>query len=1279
PLAAAQYAQRHASKEESSQAIIGIGCLFPKADGAKAYWSNIKEKVDGITEVPPTHWDPRDYFDGDPKSPDRTYGRRGGFLSPVDFDPTEFGISPNNIPATDPAQLLGLVVAQAAMRDAGYGPERGFDRRSVSVILGVTGTLELAIPLGARLGHPIWRRALREAGMAGEQAEAVIRRISDHYVEWQENSFPGLLGNVVAGRIANRLDLGGTNCVVDAACASSLSAAHLASLELASGRADMAVTGGVDTFNDIFMYMCFSKTPALSPTGDSRPFDAKGDGTILGEGIGMIVLKRLADAERDGDRIYAVLRGIGSSSDGRGKAIYAPSAEGQVQALKNAYRVAGVGPETVELVEAHGTGTKVGDAAELKALAEVYRESRRAGTWCALGSVKSNLGHTKAAAGAAGLIKAALALKHKVLPPTLKVTEPLAELGSGETPFYLNTEKRPWLSPEGHPRRAGVSAFGFGGSNFHAVLEEHRPEKPEIDWDGSVELAAFSAPDRPALLAQLDAWTGEFGWPELRVKAAASRRDFDPGLPLRLVVALERASFTPETFAAVRESARKSEGRASWSTPEGAHFSSAPRSGKLAALFPGQGAQYVGMGRDLACQFPAMHETLQAAQTAWEGPLCDRLYPRPSFTPGAAAAAEAALRATEAAQPAIGAVSLGMLRVLALFGVKPELAAGHSYGELTALCAAGRLSPEELHRLSKLRGRLMAAGGGDKGAMLAALAPLEQVGAALGSQRREVVFANKNAPEQVVLSGPTEAIRRAAQALDARGIRNAPLPVAAAFHSPLVADAERPLRDGLEACAFPAGELPVYANTTAEAYPAAAGPAKDLLAGQLARPVEFARQVENMHRDGARIFLEIGPGARLSGLVKAILGDREHAAIAVDASAGRRGGVADLARALAQLAAAGLSLDLTPWEAGAETLREAAARKKPKVVVRVSGATPSNPKGREPLPQPSRAAAAKPAAVPAPRATPAPAPAPTFVPASPAHDALRLSQEGITALQRLQEQASSLHRQFLEGQETAQKALLGLIEQQNRLLLGAPALSAFPAAPEPLRASSAPVTAPPAPEPPARDASRIQQALLSVVADKTGYPAETLNLDMGLESDLGIDSIKRVEILAAMRERLPDAPVVGPQHIGTLRTLRQIIEFLAQAPASAASPAAAAAPTGDSASEEITAALLGVVAEKTGYPAETLNLDMGLESDLGIDSIKRVEILAAMREKLPAAPSVGPEHIGTLRTLRQIIEFLSAGASAPKAPAPASRGPAPGAPPSSFGAVRGDGPAPAPV
>src|SRR5260370_11588696 len=353
------------------------------------------------------------------------------------------------------------------------------------------------MPLGGRLGRPIWGKALAQGGVEDSVAENVVQRIADSYVGWQEDSFPGLLGNVAAGRIANRFDLGGTNCVVDAACASSLGALHLATLELASGRSDMVLSGGLDTFNDIFMYMCFSKTPALSPTGNARPFDAKADGTILGEGLGVVVLKRLADAERDGDRIYAVIKGIGSSSDGKGNAIYAPNPVGRAKAFHQAYRLADVSPDTVELVEAHGTGTRAGDAAELTALTEVFLESQpEAGgkPWCAVGSVKSQIGHTKAAAGAAGLIKAALALHHRVLPPTIKVDQPTEAATRG--PLYINAEKRPWLPSRDPPRRAGVISFGCCGSNFHCVLEEYRSvckglaglrQPPEVYCDGIMQ------------------------------------------------------------------------------------------------------------------------------------------------------------------------------------------------------------------------------------------------------------------------------------------------------------------------------------------------------------------------------------------------------------------------------------------------------------------------------------------------------------------------------------------------------------------------------------------------------------------------------------------------------------------------------------------------------------------------------------------------------------------------------------------------------------------------
>ena len=249
---------------EDDIAIVGLGCLFPGSQDRHGYWAGLRSGKDHIEEIPPGYWDVDDYHDPDKSSPDRTYGKRGAFLSPIPFHPLEYGITPRDLEATDTSQLLGLVAAKQALEDAGYDATRTFDRSKASVILGVTGALELVVPLGARLGHPHWWKALREAGVEDDVAREVVRNISEGYVDWQENSFPGLLGNVVAGRIANRLDLHGTNCVTDAACASSLAAVHLASMELKSGRSDMVITGGVDTFNDIFMYMCFSKTPALN-------------------------------------------------------------------------------------------------------------------------------------------------------------------------------------------------------------------------------------------------------------------------------------------------------------------------------------------------------------------------------------------------------------------------------------------------------------------------------------------------------------------------------------------------------------------------------------------------------------------------------------------------------------------------------------------------------------------------------------------------------------------------------------------------------------------------------------------------------------------------------------------------------------------------------------------------------------------------------------------------------------------------------------------------------
>jgi acyl transferase domain-containing protein len=1307
-------------------AIVGIGCLFPKANDVGAYWANLKNGIDCITEVPATHWNPADYFDADPKKPDHTYARRGGFLDPQPFPPGEYGIAPNDLEATDTSQLLGLVAARMALADAGINcglrnAECGMkDKDSgscnpksevrnpksrVSVILGVTGTLELVVPLGARLGHPHWKKAMREAGVPEAQIEDAAKRIGASYVPWQEQSFPGLLGNVVAGRIANRLDLHGTNCVVDAACASSLSALHLASMELATGRTDVVVTGGVDTFNDIFMYMCFSKTPALSPTGDSRPFSANADGTILGEGLGIVVLKRLADAERDGDRIYAVVKGIGTSSDGKGNAIYAPSADGQKRCLLEAYSQAGVTPDTIELVEAHGTGTKVGDATEISALANVFSQSAIHNSqsaiehpWCALGSVKSQIGHTKAAAGAAGLVKAALALYHKVLPATIKVDKPAEALA--DTPFYVNTVKRPWLASD-HPRRAAVSAFGFGGSNFHCVLEEHQRNKAAIDWDGDVQIVALSDKTRDGLRKRI----GELNtssWASFCKEAAETRAEFRADARFRMLFIATVDSKLTDLRANALLLLDQHGNDSFAATPDGIYYGHGKPAGKLGVLFPGQGSQYVGMLRDLACQFPQMQQVLDEANQVYfsrshaesesRTRLSDQIYPPPAFTSDTRSAQEISLRATHVAQPAIGAVSLGALRVLDAFGVRPEAAAGHSFGELTALCAAGCFDAASLHRLSRLRGQLMAeVREGDAGAMLAVHADANQIESAIRDEQLDLIIANRNSPLQSVLSGATTEIERAAKVLSGRQLRTTRLPVAAAFHSPLVAGAETPFRAALESIRFQAAQLPVFANTSACEYPDDPSQIRGLLAGQLARPVDFVKEIGTMVKHGVRTFVEVGPGNTLTRLVEAILRVQEPGhnadAFAIDASAGKRSGIVDLAHALARIAARGHEVTLTAWEANPPHPAPRIHSDKPGLIVPISGANYVKPKNQKsevrsqsefkptpPVPtmKPATAATAVPTKsisnVPSRIASVAES---IKLPSSGLSQVLQVTQEGLIAFQKLQEQTAQLHRQFLQGQEAAQTALARLIEQQQQLMLGtsnteirSQKAEVRSQQPEVSSQKSEIVHEPisreaKSPNPVSSEAkssepsAATQQTLLAVIAEKTGYPAEMLNLDMGLDADLGIDSIKRVEILSALQERLPNAPVVKPEHLGTLNTLRQIVEFLSnghqpsavssQHPVEVAQNSIFDNPQSAIRNPQFQETLLAVIAEKTGYPAEMLNLDMGLDADLGIDSIKRVEILSALQERLPSAPVVKPEHLGTLNTLRQIVEFLSGG------------------------------------
>ncbi|MCP4117293.1 MAG: SDR family oxidoreductase [Desulfobacteraceae bacterium] len=1343
-------------RNQNAVAIIGMGCIFPNANGLKQYWRLLLNGEDAITEVPKgSHWSREDYFDKDPSAPDHTYCSRGGFLPAVSFDPARFGLPPNNLDVTDTSQLLGLIVAEMALEDAGYGSKDSFDRYRTNVILGVTGTQELVIPLGARLGHPVWKQALKDSGIPEDKAAEVIRRISGSYSEWQENSFPGLLGNVVAGRIANRLDLGGTNSVVDAACASSLSAVNTAVMELIEGRCDISISGGVDTLNDIFMNMCFAKTGVLSHSGDAKPFSKDADGTVLGEGIGMLVMKRLEDAERDKDRIYAVIKGIGTSSDGKTGGIYAPDAKGQLRALKAAYDLAGVDPASIELIEAHGTGTRVGDKIEFSALKELAKEYSK-NTPCAIGSVKSMIGHSKAAAGAAGLIKSVLSLYHKVLPPTLKAEEPDPELDINATSFYLNDRSKPWIPQAETPRRSGISAFGFGGSNFHAVIEEYDRNKPHVSWDGTVQIAAFSAPSKEALtpklnefmeaLAKAKEWDSrelsqEVGW-----LTAQTRKSFSSKEEARLLILIKEGD-DPAEVVQKAVSLLQSEEESSWSK-QNIYLGSGKQKGKLAFLFPGQGSQYTGMGKDLAAIFPeAMDAIVDSGEhfaREWEDkkqPLHHYIFPPPAHRQDKKTSEEM-LRSTDVAQPALGSISIAMAAVLKRFNIRPDAACGHSFGELPALWCADRLDREALFSLACARGRYMAessGASGEKGSMLAVKAPLVDIEAFIKEEKLDLVLANRNSHDQGVLSGKTDQIKKALKLCRKRKMRAVQLPVAAAFHSALVETAAQPFKERLLGFAINAVKVPVYSNTTGAPYPGDENKAKEILGNQLLNSVKFVDNIEAMVESDITTFLEVGPKNVLTGLTRSILKGKDFTAMAVDGSGGRKSGIEDLAKVLCELSAQGFPVDLTQWE------EEIEKPKKKMMRIPLTGANikpkpgcdlpPSKPMDEKPKEEAS-----------APPTQPAPTPqagskgAEMTIPEShvqePVHQvpprqteqippqateqmrppkaqqvqpgAVELIQRGLQSMEALQAQTARTHEKFLETQALASKTLQGMMEQTRIFAQtvvnnnGAPVYNTpvttstipepaiRPASPRPESLPEAPAPAPepqaaaPAPRPEPVAPQVVQQTpavqteapakplngtkpketltkslLMDTVSRLTGFPQEMLELDMEIESDLGIDSIKRVEIVSELEKQLPETATLTPENMGSLKTLRDIVEAIDResgSPAPVTTTATAAAPDADRTRN----LLMDTVSRLTGFPQEMLELDMEIESDLGIDSIKRVEIVSELEKQLPETATLTPENMGSLKTLRDIVEAIDqeCGSQAPAtatatAPAPA--------------------------
>lgn len=1427
-------------------AIVGMASLMPQSRTLRDYWQNIVNKIDCITDIPSTHWNVEDYYDPNPRTTeDKTYCKRGGFIPEVDFNPMEFGIPPSILEVTDVSQLLSLVVAKEAMEDAGYGDSREFSRENIGVILGVAMGKQLAMPLAARLEYPIWEKVLKSSGLSDEDTKKIVDKIKTAYVKWDENAFPGMLANVVAGRIANRLNFGGTNCVVDAACASSFGALKMAISELVEHRSDMMLTGGVDTDNTIMAYISFSKTPAVTPSDNVKPFDAKSDGMMLGEGIGMILLKRLEDAQRDGDKIYAVIKGIGTSSDGRYKSIYAPRKEGQVKALERAYDDAGFSPATVGLMEAHGTGTMAGDPTEFGSLRDYFSQHDTKKQHIALGSVKSQIGHTKAAAGAASLIKTALALHHKILPATININEPNPKLNIENSSFYLNTQTRPWIKAEGEsPRRAGVSSFGFGGTNYHVVLEEYEAEQQNSYRLHGVasEVLLFGA-NHAELISKLEATfnnlqanDGDRSYSQLVLDCQSLTI---PKTAARIGFVAENLAEACKLIKAAIDLLKNKPDAISWEHPQGIYYraNGIELGGKVVALFSGQGSQYLEMGREAVMNFPSLRSLYGKMDKLLKEsnlqPVSEIVFPRFTFDEVEKKAQIAALQSTEYAQPAIGVFSAGLYGILQQAGFKADFAAGHSFGELTALWAAGVLSEDDYLFLVKSRGQAMGAPKDpdhDAGSMLAVKEDISKIEPVV-KQFPKVSIANFNSPTQIVLAGPKLEIQKVQDACQKLGYSAVLLPVSAAFHTPLIAFAQKSFAIATKSVTFKNPQIPVFSNVTGKHYPHDATAIQKNLESHLASSVLFKQEIENIYAAGGYCFVEFGPKRVLSNLVKDTLGDRPHLTISLNPSSSKNSD-RSLREAAVQLRVIGMNMsNLDPYKlapvlppistkktlsvkltginyisdktknafkealadghkiSGIQEIRSAEVQEfKDLEIAKISPTNRNNGNGNghkkqsiietQLHPQMTIATITK-QAVPEIFAQPLGGKMQTpdklvncqqiltsleqllehfqhnqsenlqihgtylnhqieyaktffqlmqqqnalFANAKSSADAAQIKQTIMESLERSMMQFHSqqgetlrIHEQYLREQIEYSKHFFQLIQEEySQLISETPA--AAPVLPEikiqkpkvefveapisPVIKVAEPVISAPiiAPEPVAPVVAFIPEPipvapvvalipeltpvtnsinlddlaknLLAITSEKTGYPIEMLELDMDMEADLGIDSIKRVEILGGLQELYPNLPKPNLEELSEKRTIGQVVEYLqGQQPVTGNkeeiapepiistpelplvpsaefipvfTPPATPPETSPEDSNEyadLAQTLLNITSEKTGYPVEMLELEMDMEADLGIDSIKRVEILGAMQETYPDLPKPNIEELGDLRTIGQIVNYL---------------------------------------
>jgi len=1083
-------------------AIVGMASIFPDAPDLDSFWRNIVAGSIAISEVPRERWDTSLYYDSEAqlkgighKSPSKW----GGFLPRIAFDALQYGVPPNTLSTIDSVQLLALHVADRAMDDAGYGrgPHKDFDRDRVAVIFGTGGGTDL---LSA---HSFRALAPQFLGAVPDFLECQLPVLT-------EDSFPGVLPSVIAGRIANRLDLRGPNYTIDAACASSLAALDAGVKELVLGSSDMVLSGAADVHNGIIDYLLFSAVRALSPTGRCSAFDSKADGIVLGEGVACVVLKRLEDALRDGDRTYAVIEGIGAASDGRSLGLTAPSAEGQRRAVVRGYEQSNRLPADVQLMEAHGTGTVVGDRTELQVLTDVLTECRARPGACALGSVKAQIGHTKCAAGMAGLIKVAKSLYHGVIPPTPHLDTPNAGYEEKSSPFAFRSSATPWPEPE---RLAGLSSFGFGGTNFHLVARSARlSEQSEAlfginTWLHEALFFRGTRPDTLRLLDKLEAYLHrvmqqchedppEWRFPSLLRDLALTAWNHGTGTIQAAIISSglhDLQAKLAETRFILSTDSQQGHSKDIFVAEESSNADP-----QVALLFPGQGSQNLRMLEDLFVTFPFLRNRLRTSRD-----LVDIFYPRTTFLDEDNRRQRARIIETDVAQPGLGMVELAAADLMAFVGIRAAFLGGHSYGELSALAVAGAISEGDLHRISVARAcAILHAVENEPGAMMA-IASDASAAEALLSGSVDIVVANDNSPEQVVLSGSDDAISRTLIVAKEHGITAGRIQAACAFHSPRLRRASEDFEHTLGNFSISEPNLPVWSNTSAQIYPSGAAEIRALLADQISKPVRFREQIEAMYSAGARAFIEAGPGSILTRLTDSCLRGRQHLAVGIDAPG--EDGVLTFLRMLGRLATFGVPIDAAPIFLGRAKEVDLESGPPPpakwvvdgQMVRQLDGSPLSGGLlpatvfgGRQNTPPPEQS-------VPSPKAIGGSACNAELDTSAIVHDYLATVRTTLNSAEGVVLKALDVGARALDPRPLISESALPISQ-------AVPAVATGPMKPSEDRGAFA------------MDSQSLRDFVVGVVSDRTGYPRDMLDPTLDLEAELSIDSIKRLEIVAEL-------------------------------------------------------------------------------------------------------------------------------------------------------------------